>query len=141
MAEIAMQIEIAASADSVYQALTTTDGVAGWWTDRNETTGVTGTIDRFHFPGARMSWDMRVEQAEPAKLLAWHCVAGPDEWVGTDVRWTLQPTEQGTLVLLDHTGFTEINSMFRVVTLGWAQMLLRLQQYLQTGTPAPFFRH
>jgi hypothetical protein len=29
--------------------------------------------------------------------------------------------------------------MFRVGTLGWAQMLLRLQRYLATGEPAPFF--
>jgi hypothetical protein len=42
-------------------------------------------------------------------------------------------------VLFDHTRFTEPGTMFRVVTLGWAQMLLRLQQYLPTGVPAPFF--
>jgi hypothetical protein len=45
------------------------------------------------------------------------------------------------VVLLDHTGFAEVDSMFRIVTLGWAQMLLRLQRYLMTGTPAPFFQH
>jgi hypothetical protein len=29
--------------------------------------------------------------------------------------------------------------MFRIVTLGWAQMLLQLKQYLDSGQPAPFF--
>jgi hypothetical protein len=29
--------------------------------------------------------------------------------------------------------------MFRIVTLGWAQMLLQLKQSLDSGQPAPFF--
>jgi hypothetical protein len=29
--------------------------------------------------------------------------------------------------------------MFRMVTLGWAQMLLRLKEYLDSGQPVPFF--
>jgi uncharacterized protein YndB with AHSA1/START domain len=150
MPDIAMQIDVAASAEAAYRALTTTDGVAGWWTDRNETSGVTGQVNRFHFPDAPVSWDMRVEQAQPAKLLAWHCVGGPPQWVGTDVRWTLQPAPDGAdgadgadgiVILFDHTGFAEVDAMFRIVTLGWAEMLLRLRDYLQTGVPAPYFRH
>lgn len=144
MPDIAMQIDVPGQADAAYRALTTTDGVAGWWTDRNETTGTVGQLDRFHFPGVPISWDMLVEQAEPGKLLTWRCVGGPPEWVGTEVRWTLQagPGEDGgTLVVLDHTGFTEVDTMFRIVTLGWAQILLRLRDYLGTGTPAPFFQH
>jgi uncharacterized protein YndB with AHSA1/START domain len=59
--------------------------------------------------------------------------------VGTDVRWTLEPTDGGTRLLFDHTGFAEKDENLRIVTLGWAQMLLRLQSFAQTGTPVPFF--
>jgi hypothetical protein len=45
----------------------------------------------------------------------------------------------GTRILLDHTGFAQVDEMFRIVTLGWAQMLLHLKQYLDSGQPAPFF--
>jgi hypothetical protein len=55
------------------------------------------------------------------------------------VRWTLQPGESGTIVLLDHTGFEEVGTMYRIVTFGWAQMLERMQRYLATGSPAPYF--
>jgi hypothetical protein len=78
MADIAMQVEVAAAPADVYQALTSTDGVAGWWTTRNETSGVVGKVDRFWFPDAPMSF-------------------------------------------------------------GWAQVLERLQRYLATGTPTPYF--
>lgn len=141
MPDIAMQIDVDTPADAVYRALTTTVGIAGWWTDRNQTAGAAGEVDTFDFPGVPMSYEMRVDQAEPAKLLHWHCIAGPPAWVGTDVRWTIQPAGAGVTVLLDHAGFGEVGSMFRIVTLGWAQMIIRLKQYLESGEANPFFRH
>lgn len=139
--DIAMQIDIDAPQAALYGALTTTEGIAGWWTTRNETSGVQGAVDRFWFPGVPMPWEMRVEAAEPDKLLSWHCVGGPPSWIGTDVRWSLDPGPAGTRIVFDHTGFAAKDENFRIVTLGWAQMLLRLQEYAQTGTPGPFFTH
>jgi hypothetical protein len=92
------------------------------------------------FPDAPMAWDLRVDEAVPGKVLARRCVGGPPQWIGTDVRFALEPAPQGgTRVLLDHTGFAQVDEMFRVVTLGWAQTLLQLKQYLDSGQPAPFF--
>jgi uncharacterized protein YndB with AHSA1/START domain len=131
--------DIAAPPDAVYAALATTEGVAGWWTTKNETTGTVGDTNRYWFPGAPMSWDLRVEEARPAGSVAWHCVGGPPAWIGTDIRWTLSPTEGGTLVVFDHTGFAEVDAEYRTVTLGWAQMVLHLKKNLETGEPTPFF--
>jgi hypothetical protein len=61
------------------------------------------------------AWEMRVDAAEPGKLLAWHCVGGPPEWIGTDVRWTLEPAADGTRVVFGHTGFAAKNEMLRTV--------------------------
>jgi hypothetical protein len=80
-----------------------------------------------------------VTEAQPDEFVAWRCVGGPPEWIGTQVRWTLQPGEMGTVVLLDHTGFAEVGTMYRIVTFGWAQMLERMQRYLAGGTPVPYF--
>jgi uncharacterized protein YndB with AHSA1/START domain len=140
MPDIAMQIGIAAEPDTVYRALTTTEGIAGWWTTKNETAAKAGQTDRYWFPGVPMSYDMRVTHAEPDKALAWECVAGPAAWIGTSVRWMLAPgPDGGTLVLLDHTDFAAVDAMYRMVTLGWAQMILRLKEYAETGKPTPFF--
>jgi uncharacterized protein YndB with AHSA1/START domain len=99
-----------------------------------------GETSQFRFPDAPVSWDMKVTEAMPGQLLAWHCTGGPPQWVGTDVRWTLTPAAEGTRVVFDHTGFAAKDEMFRMVTLGWAQMLLRLKQYGETGTPTPYFQ-
>ena len=78
-------------------------------------------------------------EARPGEVVAWHCLGGPPEWIGTDVRWTLSGAGDGTLVVFDHIGFAEAGPMYRTVTLGWAQMLLRLKEYLETSRPVPFF--
>jgi len=138
--DIALQIDIAAEPTAVYTALTTTDGVAGWWTTRNESRSEVGETSHFHFPDAPVSWDMRIDEAVPGKALSWHCTGGPAQWIGTDVTWALTPApDGGTRVSFDHTGFAAKDEMFRVVTLGWAQMILRLKQYAEGGTRVPFF--
>ena len=116
MPDIAIQIDTTVDPAATYTALSTTDGGAGWWPTRNQTSGTVG------------------------ELLARHCVGGPPQWIGTDVRFALEPAPHGgTKILLDHTGFTQVDEMFRIVTLGWAQMLLQLKQYLDSGQPAAFF--
>jgi len=138
--DIALQVDVAAEPAAVYAALTTTDGVAGWWTARNESRGEVGETSRFRFPDAPMSWDMRIVEAVPGKALGWHCTGGPPPWIGTDVSWALAAApDGGTRVGFDHTGFAAKDEMFRVVTMGWAQMILRLKQYAEGGVPVPFF--
>jgi hypothetical protein len=88
-------------------------------------------------PGAGVAAAGTGREAVPGKLLARHCVGGPPPWIGTDVRFTLEPApDGGTLVVFDHTGFAEVDEMFRRVTLGWSQMLLQLKRYTESGKPA-----
>ena len=141
LADIAMQIDIAAEPGTVYRALTTTDGVAAWWTTRNETSATVGDVNRYWFPDAPLSWDLKVTDTVDGELVATHCVGGPPPWIGTDVRWSLASTSEGTRVIFDHTGFATVDEMFRIVTLGWAQMILRLKEYAESGSAVPFFTH
>ncbi len=138
--DVAMQIDIAAEPATVEAALTTTEGIAGWWTTRNQSTATVGETSRYEFPGMPMSWDMKVTEAVPGQVLGWHCTGGPQPWIGTDLRWAMSAApEGGTRVLFDHTGFAAKDEMFRIVTMGWAQMILRLKEYAETGKPVPYF--
>jgi uncharacterized protein YndB with AHSA1/START domain len=140
VADIAMQLDLAGEPAATYRALTTSDGVAGWWTTRNQTAGTVGEVDRMWFPDAPIAWELRVDEAVPGKLLVRRCVGGPPQWHGTEVRFALEAApDGGTLVVFDHNGFAEVDAMFRRVTMGWAQMLLRLKQYVEGGEPVPFF--
>jgi uncharacterized protein YndB with AHSA1/START domain len=125
---------------AVYAALTTGEGITGWWTSRATVagTGAGGTLS-MSFPDAPVTWDMRVSAAEEPVRVEWDCTGGPPGWPGTHLVWALEKTDPGVVLRLDHTGFAEVDDMFRIVTVGWAQMLLSLRQYLTSGVRKPFF--
>ena len=77
--DILHQVGVAgATPEEVYDALTTLDGLAGWWTvDTTGETRVDGVI-RFRFGAGGL--DMRVEELVPGRLVRWrdrHRRAGP----------------------------------------------------------------
>jgi uncharacterized protein YndB with AHSA1/START domain len=125
---------------AVYAALTTGEGITGWWTSRAQVPGSdVGDVLKMSFPDAPMTWDMRVDRSDPAARVVWDCIGGPPGWETTRVAWAIESTEDTSVVRLDHTGFASVDDMFRTVTVGWAQMLLSLKAYLETGVRAPFF--
>ncbi|QNE22320.1 SRPBCC domain-containing protein [Kribbella qitaiheensis] len=124
-----------ASPDGVYQALTTIDGLAGWWT--TDTTGkadVGGVIDFQFVPGG---FSMKVLELQPGELVRWEVVEGPEEWVGTKVNWTLKQSGDYTVVLFEHLGWKEpVEFMYHCST-KWASYLLSLKSLVETGAGFP----
>jgi uncharacterized protein YndB with AHSA1/START domain len=123
------------SPDAVYAALTTIDGLSGWWT--RDTTGVAevdGVIAFRFVPGG---FDMKVVELVPGKRVLWEVVEGPDEWVGTQVSFELSQVGDFTIVLFEHRGWGEpVEFMYHCST-KWASYLLSLKQLVETGTGAP----
>jgi uncharacterized protein YndB with AHSA1/START domain len=130
----------AVSADAAYEAVTTQNGITGWWTSRADVPGASlGDILKLSFPDAPITWDLRIDTADAPKTLEWACVGGPPGWNGTTLTWAIEPTDDGVVVRFDHAGFPAVDDMFRTVTVGWSQMLLSLKAYLETGERRPFF--
>ena len=124
-----------ASPEAVYTALTTIDGLAGWWTD--QTTGdpeVGGTLEFRFIPGG---FDMEVIDLEPAKRVHWQVADGPPEWVGTQVTFDLSQVDGYTIVLFKHEGWAEPGEFMHHCSTKWASYLLSLKQLVETGTGAP----
>ncbi|MBB5867211.1 uncharacterized protein YndB with AHSA1/START domain [Allocatelliglobosispora scoriae] len=123
------------SPDKVYDALTTIDGLAGWWT--RDTTGSVeqGGVIAFRFvPGG---FDMRVVELTPGERVAWLVVDGPPEWIGTTVTWELKQEGDYTIVLFSHTGWREPNEFMHHCSTKWAIFLMSLKSLLETGTGSP----
>ena len=124
-----------ASLDDVYAALTTIEGLSGWWA--TDTTGQTevGGILEFRFePGG---FDMQVLESNPAESVLWEVTAGPAEWIGTTVRWDLKQEGDYAIVLFAHEGWKEpVEFMYHCST-KWATFLVSLKQLIETGTGSP----
>jgi Activator of Hsp90 ATPase homolog 1-like protein len=120
------------SPDTTYKALTTRDGLAGWWT---ETTDVDGDTIRFRFGGDN-GFDMKVLEAVPSDRVCWEVVEGPEEWVGTKIGWQLRQKGDYTMVIFKHEGWREPVEFMHFCSTKWATFLLSLRFLVETGNGA-----
>ena len=137
MVDILHRVGVTSSPDEVYDALTTIDGLKGWWTET--TTGDTdpGGVIAFRFAPVPDGFDMKVMDAKPGELVLWEVVDGPEEWVGTEVRFELKHEDNFTIVLFSHSGWREpVEFMYHCST-KWATYLMSLKQYVQSGAGEP----
>ncbi|MBQ1049433.1 SRPBCC domain-containing protein [Micromonospora sp. C51] len=137
MLDILHRVGVTSDPEDVYAALTTVDGLANWWTKDTDGDGEVGGVLRFRFiPGG---FDMKVLESRPAELVLWEVVDGPEEWIGTRVRFELKRENDFTIVLFRHEGWQEpVEFMYHCST-KWAIYLMSLKQLVETGKgePAP----
>ncbi|WP_327287914.1 SRPBCC family protein [Streptomyces sp. NBC_01198] len=123
------------SPERVYEALTTLDGLAGWWTEKaSGSTDLDGVIEFRFRPGG---FDMKVIELDPGRLVRWEVVGGPEEWIGTTVRWELRQEGDYTIVLFKHEGWREPVEFMNHCSTKWATFLLSLKELVETGEGAP----
>jgi uncharacterized protein YndB with AHSA1/START domain len=136
MADILQRIGVkAVSPIETYKALTTLEGLSGWWTRNTTGNPTVGGVIKFTF-GAGF-FDMKVVALEPGKQVLWEVVDGPPEWIGTTVTWDLKQEGDHTVVLLKHQGWKEPVEFMHHCTTKWALFLMSLKSLLETGKGAP----
>ncbi len=126
---------LAPGPEKVYEALTTIDGLAGWWTDDTKGSGDLGGTLEFRFP--RGGFDMEVVELRPAERVVWRVVDGPPEWVGTTIEWDLRQEGDWTIVLFAHRGWKEPVEFMHHCSTKWATYLMSLKSLVETGEGAP----
>lgn len=83
MVNILHRVGVVSSVDDVYTALTTIDGLAGWWASDTQGNADEGGTIEFRFGSG--GFDMKVTQLVPNEKVVWEVVEGPEEWVGTEI--------------------------------------------------------
>jgi len=134
MADILHRVGTTAARDTVYQALTTVDGLAAWWTTDTEGNG--DDVLQFRF-GDVGGFDMKVLELQPDTRVRWEVVSGPEEWVGTTVTFDLKQEGEWTIVLFAHEGWREQVEFMNHCSTKWALFLMSLKSLVETGTGAP----
>ncbi len=136
-ADYTAQLELTASPDTVFDALTTTAGLTAWWTPASGS-GLAGGELTFHFgPGSAAV--MRVDKAEPGVGVRWTNVACMvEDWVGTTISFDLEPLPSGgTRVHFRHGGLTPKLECFDDCKSGWDHFIPSFAAYAETGTGHP----
>lgn len=140
MFDILHRVGVKASLDHVYKALATPEGVAGWWTTESTGDNQTGGMLKFRFTdnGRELGvFEMKILELHPGKRVEWQVVKGPDEWLGTRIRFELKQEGEFTIVLFRHEGWKEpVEFMYHCST-KWAIFLMSLKSLGETGTGQP----
>jgi hypothetical protein len=123
------------SPDATYQALTTIEGLSGWWTQDTQGESDVGGVVQFRFGAG--GFDMKVLELDPAKHVLWEVVDGPEEWIGTNVSWNLKQEGDYTVILFKHQGWKEPVQFMHHCSTKWAVFLLSLKALLETGQGSP----
>src|ERR1700745_1004091 len=137
MTDIVHRIGIKAPAAEVYAALSTIEGLAGWWTE--ETTGdarVGGVISfvfRLETGELLGGFDMDVIELSPSDKVRWRVKDGPAEWSGPHIDVTLARQDDWTVVMFSHRGWREEVEFTAHCSTKWATFLISLRDLLETG--------
>jgi uncharacterized protein YndB with AHSA1/START domain len=139
MSRTSHKITINAPKSRVFEALSTKDGLKGWYTPQVEgevregETVVLGFKDEVPF-----HWRF-VEVASPTRI-KWECVEGPGAAAGTRVDFRLSDRDGRTTVECDHDGFRETDKALRSCNTLWGILMGRLRDYAETAKRTPAFR-
>jgi hypothetical protein len=140
VASILLRLPVEAPPRAIYESVATSEGVNGWWSNHTEGPSGVGSTMVVAFPDAPMTFDFVVAEEVPDKRVAWRCLAGPPEWIDTDVTFDIERAEEGdTSVLFTHGGWRSTDDSFPFIAYSWAQILPRLKQLVETRERNPYF--
>jgi hypothetical protein len=135
MPDILHRVGVKSSTNDAYKALTTLEGLSSWWTNNTQGESRVGGVIRFRFGAG--GFDMKVLELEPATSVLWQVVDGPEEWIGTKVRWDLRQQDGYTIILFTHQGWREPVEFMHHCSTKWAVFLMSLKSMLETGKGSP----
>lgn len=110
-----------------------------WWSDRVKTsdTGFTIRFNNSHVTCAYDAENPLIWQVTDAKMII-EDVADDTEWTGTSLIWTIQGTDTGSDITLQHKGLNEALECLDVCSRGWGLFFeTSLKAHLSGGEPTP----
>ena len=146
--EIRCELMLKAPIDKVWNALTTAEGWTGWFSQGVEGTFALGEMLTLDF-GAYGECFARISEMDPKNLFAyqWHPGDGANfdthpESELTTVRFTLEPVEGGTQLLMVESGFANIPEARRISALeantgGWNSELKKIVPLVENDERQP----
>jgi len=159
MPDICHELVIGASAETIYHAITSQEGLSAWWTPDTKAEPKLKCVLRFGF-GPEYFKEMKITALKPFQQVTWFCIKGAEEWIGTTISFELRSGEKesmlnshaelkdqleqqqndnkGTLLIFHHENWIDYTSMFAECNYTWAQFLRSLKLLCETGKGRPW---
>lgn len=138
MPDILHQITIAATSEAAYDAVTTRQGLASWWTKDVEAIPNENTVAIFGFDHHTILLRMRVDKLVSAKRVEWVCEGDVEEWKGTRLRFEILPAGEGEVVLkFMHAGWRSTDGAFPHCNTDWGRLMYYLKDAVEGRGQGP----
>ena len=138
MREIWHEIVVNCTPERLFEAVSSSEAIAHWWTIGATGDGTEGGTLEFWFSGFRATV-ARVERQEAPLYILWRICDGElKDWLGTEIEFCITPSNGRSMLHLRHTKWSDEASSFPHCSFGWATFLLSLKEYAETGKGRPF---
>lgn len=137
MANIEQVQYLNAPVATVYEALTTSKGLAAVWTTDLNVEAEQGAINEFRF-GQESPTKMEIIELIQDQRVVWKCIDSDPEWVGTEIAFDLEQKNGKTSLILRHMHWREVTEFYRWCNYNWAMFLYSLKQYCEKGEGMPY---
>lgn len=138
MNDIMHWIATSASPDEVFDAITTEEGLASWWTADVEARPEEGSTAVVGFNDRAVVFRMEVTDLVRPELVRWSCEGDFDEWTGTTLEFRIDPAgEGGSEVTFTHAGWKRVDGYFRQCNTDWGRLMYYLKDYLEGRGDGP----
>jgi uncharacterized protein YndB with AHSA1/START domain len=125
MARIKHYLIIKAPPEKVYEAVTTTGGIKGWWTLDAIADEKVGGVAEFIF-------------GERNKRVEWKCFQGDKEWIATTFEFDIEAKDKDTVLRFTHGNWREETDFFASCNFNWGYYMRSLANYCEKGEGTPF---
>ncbi len=140
---ITYELNIKASANTVYQAVTTQKGISGWWSKECKVGEAVGekSLLKFNKQGTIVEMGFKTLSLHPTKV-EWECTENANPaWLGTKIRTEISEEQNGCSVVFSHADFDEKwkgQDPFEMTKGGWKHFVASLISYCESGAGQPW---
>jgi uncharacterized protein YndB with AHSA1/START domain len=137
MASIKHYLIIKAPPEKVYKAITTTEGLKGWWTLDAIVDENVGGVAEFIF-GERYHNKMQITNLEQNKKVEWKCFQGDKEWIDTTFVFDIEEKVGNSVLRFTHGNWKEETDFLASCNYHWGYYMRSLADYCEKGEGMPF---
>ena len=135
MADIKHKLAIKTKPEIVYNAITSQEGLSGWWSKQTTAKPEIGFINIFVFGQFRN--ELKVTKLVPHKMVEWECIQSIEEWIGTYISFELEEKDEHTILRFSHGGWKAVTDTFAGSNFDWGRFMVSLKLFCETGTGTP----
>jgi uncharacterized protein YndB with AHSA1/START domain len=135
--DVLFEFDVDAAPEAVRRALTTTEGISSFWTDKADVPTEVGDTIMLSFPEGPAPFDLLLAESGE-DMITWRTATFPPQWVGTGIRWEIAAGDNASTVTFRHGPFADETEQGKVAYV-WGQVMVQLKRYVETGEAAPVF--